>query len=177
MTVVAAAMVALSMARLRAMNARVVRPQRPQRTDSVSKARSPRADLRSVRRCIWAFSEISFWFCSYSSQLMYQGGDPATGRSRRSSASNVQWSCGAAPVDDARALGCAAEHIAVSIDRMREDLRYRVVGRRSGPSAIRRSVPVHTFDDWDDPPPGFIEANLVATVGRSLGAASSRPWC
>src|SRR5438270_10536138 len=28
-------------------------PQRPQRTNPVSKARPPRADLRSVRRCIW----------------------------------------------------------------------------------------------------------------------------
>src|ERR1700731_1745604 len=38
--------------------------------------------------------------------------------------------------------------------------------RRSAPSAaIRRSVPVRTFDGWDDPPPGFVEADLVAHSG------------
>jgi hypothetical protein len=45
----------------------MVRPQRPQRTKPVSNARPPRADLRSVRGSIWAFSEISFWFASYCS--------------------------------------------------------------------------------------------------------------
>jgi hypothetical protein len=28
--------------------------------------------------------------------------------------------------------------------------------------AVRRSVPVRTFSDWQDPPPGFVEADLVA---------------
>ena len=38
--------------------------------------------------------------------------------------------------------------------------------RRSPPSAaIRRSVAVRTFSDWDDPPPGFMEADLVAHSG------------
>ena len=38
--------------------------------------------------------------------------------------------------------------------------------RRSAPSAlIRRSVPVRTFADWDDPAPGFVEADLVAHSG------------
>ena len=32
-------------------------------------------------------------------------------------------------------------------------------------AAIRRSVPVRTFDGWDDPPPGFVEADLVAHSG------------
>src|SRR5271163_2810770 len=35
-----------------------------------------------------------------------------------------------APVDDAGALGCAAEDIGAGIDRMPEDLQHRVVGRR-----------------------------------------------
>jgi hypothetical protein len=35
-----------------------------------------------------------------------------------------------APVDDARALGCAAEDIGAGIDRMPQDLQHRVVGRR-----------------------------------------------
>jgi hypothetical protein len=30
---------------------------------------------------------------------------------------------------------------------------------------VRRSVPVRTFNDWHDPPPGFFEADLVAQSG------------
>jgi hypothetical protein len=38
--------------------------------------------------------------------------------------------------------------------------------RRSPPSAaIRRSIVVRTFEGWDDPPPGFMEADLVAHSG------------
>jgi hypothetical protein len=32
-------------------------------------------------------------------------------------------------------------------------------------ASIRRSVPVRTFDGWKDPPPGFVEADLVAHSG------------
>src|SRR3954465_5766096 len=35
--------------------------------------------------------------------------------------------------------------------------------RRTAPSSgVRRSIPVRTFADWQDPPPGFAEADLVA---------------
>ena len=58
---------------------------------------------------------------------------------------------------------------AATIDRALRDIRRRAgtaMRRRSAPSAaIRRSVPVRTFDDWDDPPPGFVEADLVAHSG------------
>src|SRR3954453_10250680 len=54
-------------------------------------------------------------------------------------------------------------------DRALRDIRRQAgtaTRRRSAPSAaIRRSVPVRTFDDWDDPPPGFVEADLVAHSG------------
>jgi len=41
--------------------------------------------------------------------------------------------------------------------------------RRAPPSAaIRRSVAVRTFNDWGDPPPGFMEADLVAHCGPNL---------
>jgi hypothetical protein len=40
------------------------------------------------------------------------------------------------------------------------------IRRRAAPSsAVRRSVPVRTFADWHDPPPGFVEADLVAHSG------------
>src|SRR5258708_23196913 len=32
-------------------------------------------------------------------------------------------------------------------------------------AAVRRSVPVRMFDGWDDPSPGFVEADLVAHSG------------
>jgi len=58
---------------------------------------------------------------------------------------------------------------AATIDRSLRVVRGQSGGRtrrRSPPSAaIRRSVPVRTFTDWQDPPPGFFEADLVAHSG------------
>ena len=58
---------------------------------------------------------------------------------------------------------------AATIDRALREVRGQAGGRtrrRAAPSAaIRRSVPVRTFDDWDDPAPGFVEADLVAHSG------------
>jgi len=40
--------------------------------------------------------------------------------------------------------------------------------RRAGmSSAVRRSVPVRTFGDWNDPLPGFVEVDFVAHSGTS----------
>src|SRR5205085_8981839 len=54
-------------------------------------------------------------------------------------------------------------------DRALRDVRQqagRSTRRKAPPSAaIRRSVPVRTFDGWDNPPPGFVEADLVAHSG------------
>jgi len=58
---------------------------------------------------------------------------------------------------------------AATIDRALSDIRRQAgsaTRRRSAPSAaIRRSVPVRTFDGWDNPPPGFVEADLVGHSG------------
>ena len=58
---------------------------------------------------------------------------------------------------------------AATIDRALHQAREPGGGRkrrRAPPSAaIRRSVPVRTFDGWDDPAPGFVEADLVAHSG------------
>jgi hypothetical protein len=43
--------------------------------------------------------------------------------------------------------------------------------RRSSPSALRRSIPVRTFADWGDPPPGYIEADLVAHSGPTAAGS------
>jgi hypothetical protein len=58
---------------------------------------------------------------------------------------------------------------AATIDRALCEVRAPGGGRtrRNAPpsAAIRRSVPVRTFDGWDDPAPGFVEADLVAHSG------------
>ena len=51
---------------------------------------------------------------------------------------------------------------AATIDRS-----LRKVRERARPqSSVRRSIPVRTFSDWDDPAPGFAEADLVPTAAR-----------
>jgi len=57
---------------------------------------------------------------------------------------------------------------AATIDRALREVRGQAGKgrRRASPSAgVRRSVPVRTFADWDDPAPGFMEADLVAHSG------------
>ena len=58
---------------------------------------------------------------------------------------------------------------AATIDRSLREIRGQAGGRtrkRAAPSsAVRRSVAVRTFEGWDDPPPGFVEADLVAHSG------------
>jgi hypothetical protein len=64
---------------------------------------------------------------------------------------------------------------AATMDRLLREARGRGgVGRRRRPgvtSAVRRGVRVRTFDDWGDPPPGFMEADLVAHSGPSMAGA------
>ena len=58
---------------------------------------------------------------------------------------------------------------AASIDRALAEARSRAEGhrkRRNGVgAAIRRSIPVRTFADWRDPPPGFFEIDMVEHCG------------
>jgi hypothetical protein len=58
-----------------------------------------------------------------------------------------------------------------SMDRLFSEVRLVARGgrrRRAGfSSAVRRSVPVRTFGDWNDPPPGFVEVDFVAHSGPS----------
>lgn len=51
---------------------------------------------------------------------------------------------------------------AATMDRALKEAKTSGGRRRRGPvSAIRRSIPVRTFADWGDPPPGFCEVDLV----------------
>lgn len=58
---------------------------------------------------------------------------------------------------------------AASIDRALKPIRTKIGAfgkRRQGSgSAIRRQIPVRTFSDWNEPPPGFMEVDLVEHCG------------
>ena len=58
---------------------------------------------------------------------------------------------------------------AATIDRALGEARSAIDGkrkRRTGVgAAIRRSIPVRTFADWRDPPPGFFEVDMVEHSG------------
>ena len=63
---------------------------------------------------------------------------------------------------------------ASTIDRLLTDVRIAGRGgrrRTTLSSAVRRAVPVRTFSDWHDPPPGFMEADLVAHSGPSAAGS------
>jgi hypothetical protein len=61
-----------------------------------------------------------------------------------------------------------------TIDRVLQLQRERCSTWRRRPgslSTIRRSIPVRTFSGWQDPPPGFVEADLVAHSGPVTNGA------
>ena len=64
---------------------------------------------------------------------------------------------------------------AATIDRLLVDTKAAASGgrrRRVGfYSAIRREVPIRTFNDWNDPSPGYCEADLVAHGGMSVAGS------
>ena len=57
------------------------------------------------------------------------------------------------------------EHASGEPSRSRERAGGRSRRRAAPPSSVRRSIPVRTFSDWDDPAPGFAAADLVAHSG------------
>jgi hypothetical protein len=64
---------------------------------------------------------------------------------------------------------------AATIDRLLGDVKVAASGgkrRRAGfYSAIRREVPIRTFNDWKSPPPGFCEVDMVAHGGTSVAGS------
>lgn len=62
-----------------------------------------------------------------------------------------------------------------TIDRLISEARVRAQNgrrRKTGmSSAIRREVPIRTFNDWKDPAPGFVEADFVAHGGASTAGS------
>jgi hypothetical protein len=64
---------------------------------------------------------------------------------------------------------------AATIDRLLVDVKLAASGgrrRRAGfYSAIRREVPIRTFNDWNSPVPGFCEVDMVAHGGTSVAGS------
>ena len=64
---------------------------------------------------------------------------------------------------------------AATIDRLLVDTKIAAAGgkrRRVGfYSAVRREVPIRTFNDWNDPAPGFCEVDMVAHGGTSVAGS------
>src|SRR6202171_586717 len=70
---------------------------------------------------------------------------------------------------------CVLAISAATIDRLLGDVKLAASGgkrRRAGfYSAIRREVPIRTFNDWNNPPPGFCEVDMVAHGGTSVAGS------
>lgn len=64
---------------------------------------------------------------------------------------------------------------AATIDRLLVETKIAAAGgkrRRVGfYSAVRREVPIRTFNDWNDPAPGFCEVDMVAHGGTSVAGS------
>ena len=48
--------------------------------------------------------------------------------------------------------------------------------RRATRNTLRSQVPVRTFADWQDPPPGFVEVDLVVHCGGVMAGSLSGRW-
>ena len=70
-----------------------------------------------------------------------------------------------APEVRAGLLAMSAATIDRALAAMKEEAGQKKRRRSASSSAIRRSIPVRTFSDWNDPPPGFMEADLVSHSG------------
>ncbi|WP_164719102.1 MULTISPECIES: transposase family protein [Bradyrhizobium] len=70
---------------------------------------------------------------------------------------------------------CVLSISPATIDRLLVDVKVAASGgrrRRAGfDSAIRREVPIRTFNDWHSAPPGFCEVDMVAHGGTSVAGS------
>ena len=64
---------------------------------------------------------------------------------------------------------------AATIDRLLVDVKIAASGGRRRRavfySAIRREVPIRTFNNWNSPVPGFCEVDMVAHGGTSVAGS------
>ena len=76
------------------------------------------------------------------------------------------------PNPEVRQLILAAS--AATIDRLLAPMReVGTQGRRKNgiSTPLRKSIAVRTFADWNDPPPGFFEMDMVAHCGKSVAGS------
>ena len=76
------------------------------------------------------------------------------------------------PNPEVRQLILAAS--AATIDRLLAPMREvgRQGRRKNGINTpLRKSIAVRTFADWNDPPPGFFEMDMVAHCGKSVAGS------
>jgi hypothetical protein len=76
-----------------------------------------------------------------------------------------------APEVRASLLAMSAATIDRALRGLRDQAGSRARRRVASSSAVRRSIPVRTFSDWQDPPPGYVEADLVAHSGPSASGS------
>ncbi len=116
----------------------------------------------AIRDAVTALWEASDRVCGKRLKVMIPALLPALERHGRLTLSRSE-----------RALVLSAS--AATIDRMLVDVKVAAAGgrrRRVGfYSAIRREVPIRTFNDWNDPPPGFCEIDMVAHGGTSVAGS------
>src|ERR671929_90400 len=72
-----------------------------------------------------------------------------------------------APLFRASLLRMSAATMDRALRAIRDQAGRRARRRSASSSSVRRSIPVRTFSDWQDPPPGYVEADLVAHCGPS----------
>ena len=62
---------------------------------------------------------------------------------------------------------------AATLDRLLKPVRVTVASRRKRRRNLQRGrhIPVRTFADWNKPPPGFLEIDLVAHCGDNMGGS------
>lgn len=139
---------------------RALRAKPPtQAAEIVPRKRRYNAAIRDAVTALW---EASDRVCGKRLKVMIPALLPALERHGR-----LKLSC------DERTLVLSVS--AATIDRILVDVKVAAAGgrrRRVGfYSAIRREVPIRTFNDWNDPPPGFCEIDMVAHGGTSVAGS------
>ncbi len=144
--------------RKHAVRALRAKPPR-QSAETVSRKRQYSATIRDAVTALW---EASDRVCGKRLKVMIPALLPALERHGR-------LKLGAAEREKVLTISAA------TIDRLLVDVKIAAAGgrrRRVGfYSAIRREVPIRTFNDWGDPPPGFCEIDMVAHGGTSVAGS------
>ena len=137
-------------------------PSNEEATGAIEPARRRRRKYAGVRDALIALWEASDRVCGKRLVSMIPALLPALERHGR-----------LRPTSEEHALLVMMS--AATIDRMLIDVKVAAAGgrrRRVGfYSAIRREVPIRTFNDWANPPPGFCEIDMVAHGGTSVAGS------